>query len=97
MPDSFGHEWVRRADFTFFCERCKAEAAPIEGKTAGKEKCPYADGAAKGCYKNDPMGNGCKDSWWVGGNYGHPVCKNPLHRFEVMSAEQASNIKGGMA
>ena len=24
-------------------------------------------------------GDGCKDSWHVGGNYGSPVCRNPAH------------------
>lgn len=35
------------------------------------------------CQQQDPMGNGCIGSRWVGGNYGHPVCNNPDHHAET--------------
>lgn len=31
------------------------------------------------CNQADAMGNGCKDSWWSGGNYGGGLCRNPAH------------------
>lgn len=31
------------------------------------------------CNQVDGMGNGCSESWWVGGNYGASVCRNPAH------------------
>ena len=31
------------------------------------------------CNLRDGMGNGCKDSWWSGGNYGGALCRNPYH------------------
>lgn len=65
------------------------------GLVAKKPRAP--DGKPGGCYQQDPMGNGCPDSWWVGGNYGHPVCKNPLHRFEVVKAALEASTKGGGA
>ncbi len=37
------------------------------------------------CNQADPMGNGCKDSWRVGGNYGSDVCKNPDHHGPIVS------------
>lgn len=37
---------------------------------------PYSKGAKRGyCNKG-----GCKDSFWVGGNYGGEVCYNPDHK-----------------
>lgn len=34
---------------------------------------------ARFCNQAGPMGDGCGDSWWIGGNYGGSVCRNPNH------------------
>ena len=31
------------------------------------------------CNQRDGMGNGCRNSWWSGGNYGGSLCRNPAH------------------
>ena len=32
-----------------------------------------------GCNRLDGMGNGCRDSWWTGGNWGVAMCYNMAH------------------
>lgn len=49
---------------------------------------------AKFCQQTDAMGNGCKDSWWVGGNYGSAVCENPDHHKKEVKMPDDADARG---
>lgn len=51
-----------------------------EQKDTGRRKGDYIPTKrARFCNQADAMGNGCSDSWWIGGNYGGSLCRNPAH------------------
>lgn len=59
--------------------RTVRESARLRPGAAGTQKARYCDRG------------GCRDSWWVGGNYGSPVCRNPEHY--KGSAEEAQESR----
>ena len=53
----------------------RAELAALENE--GEDYIPTE--RARFCNQAGPMGDGCRDSRIVGGNYGSAVCRNPNH------------------